>query len=204
MTATFVAAKPDINNCHGLGCDYCQHLEEQIGQNNKWNSFDFIMGNCLIKRFIGSSGQDIDFYSLVDQLDATINKYIKLFRELKLTSQPSDGNSATNLIRHQLERKAALREVNQRQMDMNKLAEETKMKITLVESEINDSIERCSSNVSNSQIASIRATNDNTNCDDVLKRTTNNVQVLCEQLRSQVALLKAKTLSLELQQSTIR
>lgn len=174
---------------------YCDNLEDQIGPNGRWKTYDFVMDNCLVRRFINMSAEDMDFYPLLYTLDNLVEEILTLYKSKFDTQLQPEGHEISR-TQHQLMVKVVNRELKRERLIFNKLLDDIRLKVSLVESAINDSMDKCT--LHSSSLIGGGGTSLNSHCPNTFSDTKVMVRTLCQLLRTQNALIKSKILSLKL------
>lgn len=131
-----------ICNYHKVSTNTCRLDQLSDG---KWKSYDMILDNCLVRRFLDSRSTDdepaIDFYPLILSLQDLIDKQIKNIK-LQIDSLNNRRQSAVGM-KQQLTIQATKRTLKQNQLDLIKLQEEAELRVTLMETDIRDYMDKC-------------------------------------------------------------
>lgn len=189
-----------ICNYHEVKSYTC-HLDK-LSVDGKWMSFDMVLDNCLVESFLDwSSTRDkppIDFYPLMLSLQDLIDKQIKNIKlqieSLNNRRQPAVG------MKQQLTIQATIRTLNQNRLDLLKLKEETGLRVTLLETEIRDFMDKCLRQRVNLNVISSRSLNwTDEFCSKQSLEHLNKARSLCSWLKSQGSLLLASVTNFSLE-----
>lgn len=164
------------------GSEYCTNLEDQIGTDQKWKSYNMVLGNCLVRRFIEANQLD-DFYALLTDLENIARRNLGSHEiELERLTNTQEG---TNRIQSEIKKENAKRAISRRRSDVEDMLEKARLDVAMIEAEIRNSVESCSL---------IRAADTNACRRESTGKTLARTSDLCERLKAQTALLLAETL----------
>lgn len=164
--------------------DCCDNLDVQI-VDGKWKTYDMVLGNCLVKKFIkASTSEDVDFYLHMSALETQHHNVIDLYE--RGINKINEGEH-TNRIRLEFALKTAKRGLQKRKLELDKMLEESRLKVALIEAEIRDFMEKCT----------LKFDVDTDICPLLSEDTLQRLKELCHYLKSQTALLLAEILNSE-------
>lgn len=125
--------------CEADQCVSCRDMDKQF-VNGKWKNYDFVMNNCLVKKFIEESGnEDTDFYRALSSFEKLAELRVE-----RLQQEISNVNKErASGIRGQLEMKANIKKLQQQKQAVLTMIQDARMGVTLLEVEINTLMLKC-------------------------------------------------------------
>lgn len=209
-TSSDHSAQLDHERCKAI------NLEDQIAA-GKWQRYDFVLDNCLVWKFIDDRGhkqheqEDINFYALLEEQKVLTNRLLDYY-QTTLRQPPKSAADQGNKIKLELKLKANRRHSNRAIAKLNKLDEQSRMKVALMEVEVRELMDRCnlaSHHVMDQQQhqhqqqqrgASGGGDKSLADCAKSMNETFDRVGELCDNLRGQNAILMAMKLDRQLDQ----
>lgn len=126
----------------------CPNLDELIDYERvHWKSYEFIMGDCLMERFIElAKGKQVDFRPLLEKLEQNVLINLRLLeQELQVTKDKiaEQSTAFNNKMRHEVKVKNAERQFKRNKSMLNRMLESVRVRVTLAKGEINSQMEKC-------------------------------------------------------------
>lgn len=154
----------------------CNGLNYLQNSPRKWKSYEFVLGNCLVKRFLTTAikirrqrhrdGQaanepgeprTVDFYLLLVTIESAAARNLNLIRlnhDQELASLATDKEMTNNKIRYELKFKASTRQAKHDSRVIENLLDLARVRAALQESRINELMDECTVSVIDSFVAS--------------------------------------------------
>lgn len=163
------------------------NLDEQI-VNGKWKNYDIVLDNCLVLEFIDSTEESINFYLLLRQQKSLMTRLLECYDDTiqRLMSAAEKGNK----IKYELALETSRRQANRMKLKLSKLGEESEIKISLIEVELRELMDRCTL-ARNQQQESPKLSAD---CIQMKEQALDRARELCDRLRGQNAILTGRIL----------
>lgn len=121
--------------------------EHLLDENGNWKSYEFVMGNCLARRFIrqfGDNETDLDIYSALAKLEKLAEENLSSFdKQLEIAKSDAGALAKINKMRYELKISSAIRQSKRKRSIVNKLLEEARVRVSLADNQINAAMEEC-------------------------------------------------------------
>lgn len=169
----------------------CEDLQNQI-VDGKWNSYNMILDNCLVKTFIDSQQVNLDFYPLITKLNELVHQEKQKDEgELKEVEKSADQLGG---FKKQLVVKEAQMQTRRRHQQLDMMLESMQVRVALIEVEIGDLMEKCLLPTR----MKMQLQRQNYNCQEAINETLSRLTKLHLNLETQIALMVAKELTTRL------
>lgn len=127
----------------------CDFEISDVIENKKWLTYDFVVGDCLVKRFINlnddnnakASNNDVRFFELLSKLDKYIGEKLAKLNH-QIISLEKDDLSAMR-VKNEIQLKSIRTTISRQQLNLNEALEMARMKVLLIETEIRDLMDKC-------------------------------------------------------------
>lgn len=136
----FLAKILVINGHQAENCLDCNKLEEQV-IDGKWKSYNMVLTDCLLRRFFEKSGENVNFYASLSELEKSIERNnLSIEENFKQEKKRPRKASSSKL---ELEMKVLERKVEKTKHKLRKILEEANIQVVLIEAEMRDTMDRC-------------------------------------------------------------
>jgi len=208
---------------------YCSNIDSLRSTiRGKWSSYEFVLDDCLVKRFLieiarasssrfgDVSHSEIDLHELIRELESTAARTLRLNRDrVDHLIQKSVKKRGSSMMRNEILLKRESRQLNHEKKVIRNLIEASKIRATLLSSEINALMDRCKFESLTAYVdqtlkrslhseskpysdKELNVTHSDAQCFKSFSEVENELSDLCRRLRAQIKLLKVQILNMEL------
>lgn len=122
-----------------------------IIENKKWLSYNFVVDDCVVKKFItlddnnllGNNDNNFDFYGTLSKLDNYIDAKLLVIKN-KINSLKEENNKLQiDRVKNELLLKLTKKTLNKQQLQLNETSQKAHKRVLLIETEIRDLMDKC-------------------------------------------------------------